>query len=44
VVDTSEFFGREGAEGATPEADEAAPAADETSADASEDEETADTK
>jgi trigger factor len=44
VVDTSEFFGREGAEGATPEADEAAPAADEASADASEDEETADTK
>jgi trigger factor len=48
VVDTSEFFGREGAEAATPEADEAAPAADEASAeaseDASEDEETADTK
>ena len=44
VVDTSEFFGREGAEAATPEADEAAPAADEASADASEGEETADTK
>jgi trigger factor len=44
VVDTSEFFGREGAEAATPEADEAAPEADEASAEASEDEETADTK
>jgi trigger factor len=41
VVDTSEFFGRTGPEAATPEADEA-PA--DISEDASEDEETADTK
>jgi trigger factor len=44
VVDTSEFFAREGAEAAAPEADEASADANEASADASEDEETADTK
>jgi trigger factor len=44
VVNTSEFFAREGAGGATPEADEASAQADEASEDASEDEETADTK
>ncbi|MGO4443749.1 trigger factor [Mycobacterium sp. 2YAF39] len=44
VVNTSEFFAREGAEAATPEAEEASAQADEASEDASEDEETADTK
>ncbi len=43
VVNTSEFFGRTGAEAATPEADETPEAAD-AAADASEDEETADAK